>query len=283
MKLKRPVLRYPGGKFGNNGTVADWIVKHLPPHEMYVEPFGGAASVLLRKARSKGEVYNDLDDRLWNYMRVLRDPEMNEALERLLKLTPYSRTEFETCRTALPVADPVEMARRTCVMAMMGHGSAGLRNSNSTGFRVAESARRVLASQDWANYPGHLPAFRARLRGVLIENRPWQKIVEKYDGEDTLFYIDPPYLKTTRSAHVSDGYRHEIGRDEHLELAEWAHASKAKIVLSHYECPTYRACYGQWQTVQREVTVDSGAKRTEILWFNPEAARTLLVQHRLLF
>lgn len=71
--------------------MAPWIVENMPPHTIYVEPFGGAASVLLRKPVVPVEVYNDLDKRVVNVFRVLRDPEKKARLLEMLALTPMPR------------------------------------------------------------------------------------------------------------------------------------------------------------------------------------------------
>ncbi|MGR5308086.1 DNA adenine methylase [Vibrio mediterranei] len=89
--MHTPVLRYHGGKY----RLSKWLYGFFPVHSTYVEPYGGAASVLLRKARSHGEIYNDLDQDIFNLFCVLRDKESVERLVELCQLTPYSRDEFK--------------------------------------------------------------------------------------------------------------------------------------------------------------------------------------------
>lgn len=115
---RRPVLRYHGGKW----RLAPWICAHFPAHRLYVEPFGGAASVLLRKPRSYGEIYNDLDGEIVNVFRVLRDN--GHALRAALELTPFAREEF--AESYMPHSDPIEQARRTIVRSFQGFGSAAV-------------------------------------------------------------------------------------------------------------------------------------------------------------
>lgn len=88
--LTRPALRWHGGKW----RLAPWVIEHFPPHRVYVEPYGGAASVLLRKRRSYAEIYNDLDDEVVGMFRVLRSDRAPD-LVRAVALTPFGRREFE--------------------------------------------------------------------------------------------------------------------------------------------------------------------------------------------
>ena len=113
----RPMLRWHGGKW----MLAPWIIENMPAHRIYVEPYCGAASVLFRKPRAYSEVINDLDGEVTGLFRVLRDRAAAKELERLLRLTPFARTEFDESYTAS--LDPVEQARRTIVRSFMGFGS----------------------------------------------------------------------------------------------------------------------------------------------------------------
>ena len=66
-------LTYYGGKRGYGK--AEWIASFLPWHSdsCYVEPFAGMAGVLFARQPVKVEVLNDLNQRVVNWLRVVRD------------------------------------------------------------------------------------------------------------------------------------------------------------------------------------------------------------------
>jgi DNA adenine methylase len=259
--VKRPAVRWHGGKF----MLSKRLIPALPPHRVYVEPFGGGASVLLKKPRSYAEVYNDIDGEIVNFFRVLRDN--GEAFAKLLRLTPYSRDEFMLART--PSEDPLEQARRTVIRSFMGFASNGV--LQPTGFRNCTTRRGSTPSADWSSYPDVVPALVNRLQGVIIENMSATKLCPKFDAPDTLFYVDPPYLPSTRDA--GKDYKFEMSEDEHVELAQKLKQLDGMVVLSGYPSALYDELYADWE--QRHfVTSIAGAKgsilpRQETIWLNP--------------
>ena len=63
----------------------------IPRHRIYVEPFGGGASLLFAKAPAPVEVYNDVDSGLVHFFRVLRDPEKSQDFTTWLLLQKSAR------------------------------------------------------------------------------------------------------------------------------------------------------------------------------------------------
>lgn len=277
--LTRPVLRWHGGKW----ALAPWILKHFPPHRFYLEPFGGAASMLLRKPRSYSEVYNDLDQTLVGLFRVLRDPVASERLARLLELTPFARDEFEAAYERSD--DPVEDARRTIVRSFMGFGSDSTSGHYRTGFRCNVTRSGSTPARDWAGYPDALRDIVERLSGVVIENRPASEVIARFDLPDTLIYVDPPYMAETRSAgnrrrcgpgtaawHV---YKHELEDADHAQLLDQLRSCAGMVVLSGYASKLYDETLPDWLRIERKAYADGGRARTEVLWMNPAAADRL--------
>ncbi len=270
MAPSRPVLRWHGGKW----LLADWIISHFPPHRVYVEPFGGAGSVLLQKPMTYAEVYNDLDDEVVNLFAVLRNPRQGKELKRLLHLTPFARVEFDG--THNPKASPIQRARALVIRAFMGFGSNAHNAQQKSGFRANSVRSGNTPALDWKRYPGALDAIIERLRGVVVENKDAQSVMAQHDGPQTLHYVDPPYVHSTRAQELRSGrqrdYKHEMDDQAHRDLARQLHQVKGMVVLSGYLCPLYSELYGDW-TVRKKSTYADGARpRVEALWLNPAAA-----------
>lgn len=268
IKLPRPLVRYHGGKW----KLAPWILSFFPQHRVYVEPFGGGGSVLLRKERSYAEVYNDLDDEIVNLFRVARDH--GQQLENLLRLTPFARAEFDLSYE--PSDDAIEQARRTLVRSFMGFGSAAV-SKQKTGFRANSNRSGTTPAHDWANYPDALQFVVERLNGVVIENRGAIECMQHHDSVQTLHYVDPPYVKSTRYMDSKTKcYRHEMDDVDHAALAADLKQLKGYVVLSGYACDLYdKELFSDWTRFERPAFADGAKERTEVIWINDACGQAL--------
>ena len=268
--MKRPFLRYHGGKF----RIADWVISHFPEHRKYVEPYGGGASVLLAKPRAFEEVYSDRDKDIFNLFCIVRDDV--KKLQSLLRWTLWSRDEFnlafEDCD------DPIEKARRTLVRSFMGFGSAGA-TKQATGFRYATRDNGLGDAVRWREYPKVLEEVHDRLIGVIIENKKAEELIDLHDDKETLFYFDPPYLPETRQMSMSKKYyRHEMTTEEHIALLEKILHVKGMVIISGYESDLYDDILVGWekQSINARAAGFRGAvKRKECVWINPNAQSKL--------
>lgn len=264
MTVTAPAIRYHGSKF----RLAAWVMKFFPPHKVYVEPYGGAAGVLLQKSRSYSEVYNDLDGEIVNFFTVLRDPELRSTLIEKLELTPFARDEFE--RAWQKHSDPVEQARRTAIRAHMGFGSGGA-TKGSTGFRIDCHRAYGTAMHLWAEYPPAIESAGRRFAGVLIENRPAAQVIENHDSIETLFFLDPPYMLETRNAKKDGVYRYEMSIDDRVELLTRARNIKGMAIVCGYDHALYHDHLQGWEFRSKPSRISSGrgtAVKNECIWIN---------------
>jgi len=277
-EVTKPVLRYHGGKF----RLAQWVMSFFPEHTCYVEPFGGAAGVLLQKERVYAEVYNDLDRCVVNFFNVIRDPETRARLIDAVVHTPYAREEFDGAWD--PTDDAIEEARRLAIRAQMGFGSAGA-TKGTTGFRIDTKREYGTAQHLWALYPESIAIAGQRFSGVLIENRPAIEVMKQHDGPQTLHFVDPPYMLGTRVLQ-SNGrgyYKHEMTDDDHAELLEALLELEGYVVLSGYPSELYNSKLQEWAQYQTKARISAGrgtALRTEVVWINPACSAALELEER---
>ncbi len=276
-------LRSPIKWFGGKGSMTAKLLPLIPRHSMYVEVFGGGASLLFAKPPALKEVYNDLDDGAVGFFRVLKDESKFERLFTLARLTPYSREEYDLCRrTWEACTDDVERAYRWFVVARMSFsGRFGCGWSSV----ISSSARGMAStSSSWLGALRTLPLAHKRLQNVAIEQQDFRQILAAYDSPQTFFYLDPPYVPDTRRAGE---YRHELCGEDHAELVQMLLSAKGRCMLSGYAHPVYRplelsgwrridfpvACQAVGRTraagLMGEGRVKSLQPRVETLWISP--------------
>jgi len=230
--LEAPLTRYHGGKW----RLAEEIVALMPAHERYIEPFGGGASVFLRKPLPRspaGELYNDLEGAIANLFAVLREARATETLDR----------------------------------AYMGLGTDAASGAPS-GFRVELGDAQP--AKVWARVLERIAAVAARFAGVIVECRDALEVIGANDDPNALFYIDPPYLAETRSKQAPcKGYRHELGEADHRRLLELLCSLKARVIVSGYRSALYERTLAHWRRLEFGALAHGGLARIECVWLSP--------------
>ena len=283
-KPKRPALRWHGGKW----RLAKWIISYMTTqHDVYVEPFAGSAAVLLNKPRSLIEVYNDKDKELYNYFKVLRNSP-NELIN-AIKYTPYHTMEYDIAwaeRKKGQVISPIEMARQFYVRSFMS--MLGPTASWSNAFRRQKKYSRGSSGNSSMkpaaisfSETSHLYVIADRLRGVTMENMTALKCIDLYDSPETLFYMDPPYLESTRQHKLDDAYTHEMMTERvHTSFLCQVTELVSMSLISHYKCELYddHLLGAGWTIYEKEARTNRGGKRKEGLYINPRALEGMRTQ-----
>jgi DNA adenine methylase len=261
-EVKSP-LQWVGGKF----YVADWIISLMPKHSIYVEPFFGAGWVFFKKLRSFVEVINDIDDRIYALFKVLSDEELFQKFLGKVWFVGASEKVFEEMLEKLGSGDIVEKA--VAFFYVNRFSLSGNLDDRFVVWKWHNKARAYEVVKD------SLLKIHERLRGVCVLNRDWKDVVLRYDGENTLFYLDPPYVLETRN---SEGiYVYEMSDEEHEELVDICLGLKGKVILSGYKNKIYeRLEKNGWIRLDKEVSLRVGAveiggvreKRVESVWLN---------------
>ncbi len=267
MNIRRPVIRYFGGKF----RLGPWIISHFPPHVTFCEGLCGACSITLLKEPSRLEVCNDLDGEVINFFTILRT--QTTAFIRAIELTPFARAELE--QAFQPTTDPFERARRFYIRSWQARG--GPRAHWRTGWRFQRSNYRGKRSvDDWRDV-GHLEEIVERLREVQFECDDVLRVIPRFDTPQTLFYLDPPYVPSTRSERWSGrAYAYEMTEADHRKLRDALENIRGMAIVSGYPSELYEELYAGWDRSTKETQTDASTTATECLWISPNAARAVM-------
>ena len=289
--LTQPI-KWHGGKY----YLRKWIVCLMPPHLHYVEPFFGGGGILLARDPDRdwmapsnenvpkkklpaalqgcSEVANDLHGELINFWRVLQNADDFEAFRQRIELTPFSEAEFDEALTSTSQDEPTSKVERAIRFFILARQSRqGLMKDFATLSRNRTRSRINEQVSAWLNVIEGLPDVHQRLKNVVILNQSACDVIRKQDGENTLFYCDPPYLHETRS--TTGEYAYEMTVEQHRELLDVLAGIAGRFMLSGYPSELY----SQWEQrhgwKRHEFLIDNKAAagkvketKTECLWCN---------------
>lgn len=289
--LTQPI-KWHGGKY----YLRKWIVGLMPPHLHYVEPFFGGGGILLARDPDRdwmapsdestpkkklpaalqgcSEVANDLHGELINFWRVLQNAENFEAFRQRVLLTPFSEEEFNEafeCTSQENAVSTVERAVRFFILARQSR--QGLMRDFATLSRNRTRSRINEQVSAWLNVIEGLPDVHQRLKNVVILNQSACDVIRKQDGENTLFYCDPPYLHETRS--TTGEYAYEMTEEQHRELLDVLARISGRFMLSGYPSELYSKWEQNHGWKRHDFLIDNKAAagkvketKTECLWCN---------------
>jgi DNA adenine methylase len=223
--------------FGGKGKQAEYIISKMPGHKVYIESFGGAAHVISQKPRINHEVYNDIDGIVVNF--IMQSIENTERLIEKCAVLPYSRELYEKWRREELPSDPLEKAVRFFYLNRSAISKGNAEEVPKTGWRHSTTSSQNPA-MGYVNACQKIREFAERMQGVMIERLDFRTIIEKYDSEEALFYVDPPYVG--REKFYAGGFTLK----DHYELGEMLNSIKGKAIVSYYEDPIIQEIYGHW-------------------------------------
>jgi DNA adenine methylase len=221
-------LSYLGGK----NRIAQKIISLIPEHTTYIEPFCGGAQVLFHKEPSRVEILNDLDEEIFNFLRICQLH--HQELVRYLQFCTASRKWFELFQKQDPkTLSDIQRAARFFYLQKNCYGGL-IRRQNF-----------AVSVQDGSNYNPHriplvLHLAHERLLGVQLECLPYQDILRKYDRPETFFYLDPPYFNRPY-------YKFNFAEQDYVEMAGLLKTLKGRFLLSLNDTSEVRGIFADFE------------------------------------
>ena len=291
-------LKAPFGWVGGKSKLAKDIVTLMPPHRRYIEVFAGGLSVLYAKPslrdileqrkqeRQKRLVnkqsnvtysFNDIilsiNERIDKYSEIINDINGDlinlhtiiktrpQSLRQELSTMLYSREIFENIKKGkIQARNAIQRAAFYYYMLSYSFSSRGV------SFAMAKNRHAKNLYKDFS-------VFSKRLRNVCIENMDFGKLIQEYDYEHALFYLDPPYVRSSRKSGKL--YRHEMDDDQQRQMLDLITRSRAKIVLSGYQSELYDNALQGWYKDITQSRTTSTELATEVLWTNYRPSRQI--------
>lgn len=242
----------------------------------YAEPFFGGGSVLLTFNHNASETVNDLNKNLTNFWECIRHKETFEQFHDQINSTPFSELEFDKAKNLLNYegSDPkfVIVKRALAFFTVNKQSRQGIGKSYATPTTRTRRGMNEHVSA-WLTSIEGLPEIHNRIKTVEIRNMDFRDFIKRYDHTKCLFYLDPPYLHSTRTA--TNVYEFEMQEKDHVDLLGLISSLRGSFILSGYQSDLYDtyARKNGWKKNVYDIDNKASSDKTkeikqECVWYN---------------
>ncbi len=176
--ISKPIAS-PGGK----EAWRELILARMPATKTYVEAYAGSATMFWAKAPSECEVLCDNNPEIVGLYKWLQTGTDASFVAMRKQVWVWDPIQFEKLKKQGKSRKKVDNVYRFKYLNLFSERARGQKINTSERAR-ASTGKRFL---------DNLEAFRKRLEGVEIIEGDALDLIEKYDGDDTLWYWDPPW------------------------------------------------------------------------------------------
>jgi len=227
-------FRYPGGKF----YARKLILKHLPPHTHYIEPFAGGGSIFFAKEKVLFNQLNDKDENLINVYEVIRNtPEkLIDFLtinKKSLSFLPSELIEGEEINAPIPAKkelhtffkknyqpnNPLEKAGRWFYLNRTSY--SGIMNTKNMYWGYG--AKYSMQPKNW---PANIRRTHRKLQNAQLTQFDFEEVIDNAP-DNALLFIAPPYF----NADQDKFYTCSFSKDDHFRLEKCLKRNNHRLQL----------------------------------------------------
>lgn len=247
-------------RLGNKSAIAEEIIRHFPPHKIYIEPFFGAGGMFFAKPKAPYNIVNDKDDDVVNLFDVII--KRKEELIEKFSIMPHSQTllkRWQKQKETTPIMKAIRflmVSNFTMMGKQSGSMKLGTENTKASILNMIEATHKVIFDVQFTCMD-----FRKMLKSI-----PFREEEEK-----VFSYNDPPYLGT------DNNYSHSFKENDTIDCVEANKAAKIKYAISEFDSPFIIDLAKSYSLniIQIGERQNIKNRRTEILLTNYELTKTL--------
>jgi len=184
------IISFPGGDFWIAKDILERLYRVGDGTYTLVEVFGGSGyiSQIIDRKKFPNVVYNDINDKLVSLYKAVK--ENPEKISLLVSLLPYSRGYNKIVREILEKNKNLGSLEAAALFFYLVNTSFFGGPRKGFGFTVDPTRNEARAYRKKAR---NIIDLARNWKDVIIENLDFRKVIQLYDSDKTVFYLDPPY------------------------------------------------------------------------------------------